>query len=260
MRNQRGPVPRLIGALHIARSWRHQSFVSKTSQGRASLRALAVLIAVTVTPFTGLLAWWSGASGASAGASTGSASQAVASQVIRAPIGYQTSTASGVTNGPVTPAAFDQWIGPGSSNSYGYVGGYDVTYNSTASSESIEVTLFSFHSHADAAAFRDVAMSLWGASSQAPARRTIRAISGSVVEVGSKAGSDGFYVTDAFAAKSDTVMIIEYANTTKPKPNGIPKVLTSVAVSQYSRIHRGYQDSQVHVAVAKATRTNGGYV
>jgi hypothetical protein len=64
--------------------------------------------------------------------------------------------------------------------------------------------------------------------------KTIRAIRGSVVEIGTKAGSDGFYLVDAFATKGNTAMIVEYANTSKP--NGIPKPLASAVASQYSRL------------------------
>ncbi|HXB37322.1 MAG TPA: hypothetical protein VNU75_06425 [Acidimicrobiales bacterium] len=203
----------------------------RRDQFRTGAGALLLVVAVTMAVFTGPLFMGSGTAGASAKTTT---TRSVTSRVIRAPIGYMESSGSGVTNGPVSSAAFDQWIGTGSSAAYGYVGGYDVTYNNTATNESIEVTLFSFHSHADAGAFGTVAPGGWGASSLAPVTKTIRAIRGSVVEIGTKAGSDGFYLVDAFATKGNTAMIVEYANTSKP--NGIPKPLASAVASQYSRL------------------------
>jgi hypothetical protein len=200
-------------------------------QFRTGAGALLLVVAFTMAVFTGPLFLGSATAGASTKIST---TRSVTSRVIRAPIGYMESSGSGVTNGPVSRAAFDQWIGTGSSAAYGYVGGYDVTYNNTATSESIEVTLFSFHSHADAAAFGSVAPGGWGASSLTPVTKTIRAIRGSVVEIGTKAGSDGFYLVDAIATKGDTAMIVEYANSSKP--NGIPKPLASAVASQYSRL------------------------
>jgi len=123
-------------------------------QFRTGAGALLLVVAFTMAVFTGPLFLGSATAGASTKITT---TRSVTSRVIRAPIGYMESSGSGVTNGPVSRAAFDQWIGTGSSAAYGYVGGYDVTYNNTATSESIEVTLFSFHSHADAEAFGSVA-------------------------------------------------------------------------------------------------------
>jgi hypothetical protein len=198
-----------------------------------SLRAPMTGIALGVAVLTvGVLDGWSAPSGASVATPTRSATLSVAPRVIHAPIGYEMSSGSGATNGPVSPAAFDSWIGQGSTAAFGYVSGDDVTYDNTATSESIEVTVFSFHSHADAAAFAAAAETGWGASSLAPEIKTIRAIRGSTVQVGTKAGSDGFYLVDAFAQKGDTVMLVEDANTVKPK--AVPPALKSAAVAQYA--------------------------
>ncbi len=205
---------------------------ARRGASRAALRAPVTAIAFGVAVLVGLLGGWSAAAGASVATSTRSATGSVTPRVIHAPIGYQIATGSGATNGPVTPAAFDSWIGTGSTAAYGYVGGYDVTYDNTATSESIEVTVFSFHSHPDAAAFTAAAMTGWGAASLAPETKAIRAIRGSTVQVATKAGSDGFYLVDAFAKKGDTVMIIEDANTVKP--DAVPPALKSAAVSQYA--------------------------
>ena len=181
---------------------------------RAPMTAIALGVAVLMV---GVLDGWSAPSGASVATPTRSATLSVAPRVIHAPIGYEMSSGSGATNGPVSPAAFDSWIGQGSTAAYGYVSGNDVTYDNTATNESIEVTVFSFRSHADAAAFASAAMTGWGAASLAPEVKTIRAIRGSTVQLATKAGSDGFYLVDAFARKGDKVMLVEDANTVKPK-------------------------------------------
>jgi hypothetical protein len=209
----------------------------RAPQRRVACRGTSARVAVfviSVSVLVGLLGVWSATSGASAKTSTRSTSRLSANGIIGAPIGYRESSGSGASNGPVTPAAFDNWIGTGSATSFGYSHGYDVTYDATATSESIEVTVFAFHSHADASAFEGAASAGWNATSLAPARKTIRAIAGSVVEIGSKAGSDGFYVADAFARKGSSLMIIEYANASKI--GGIPPALKASAVSQYERL------------------------
>jgi hypothetical protein len=190
-------------------------------------------IALGLAALGGALGGWSATAAAKITTSTRSETGSLTTRVISAPIGYEVSNQPGTTNGPITPAAFDTLVGAGSARSFGFVDGYDVNYDSTATSESIEVTLFSFHSPAGAAAFTTAAMTQWEASSLAPARKTIPAIRGSVVQVGTKA-FDGFYFVDAFAQKGATMMVIEYANTAKPRD--LPHGLESAAVSQYARL------------------------
>ena len=79
-----------------------------------------------------------------------------------------------------------------------------MTYDSTATNGSVEVTVFSIHTQAEASAFTAAAMTEWGTLGPRPARKRFPAIRGSVVEVGTKAGHDGFYVVDAFAIKEAT--------------------------------------------------------
>ena len=203
----------------------------RPGRGRIHPVAQVAAIAVGVAVFVGLLGGWSATSGADVTTPARSATL-VTTRVIHAPIGYEASTGSGATNGPVTPTDFDSWIGAGSATAFGYVRGYDVTYDCTATNESIEVTVFSFRTHAEAGAFTDTAVTEWGASSLDPVRKSIPAIHDSIVELGTKAGQDGFYLVDAFATKGDTMMVLEYANTAKP--TSVPHVLKSAAVSQYA--------------------------
>lgn len=201
--------------------------------GRTHSLGPVAAVALGAAVLAGLLGG-SAPAGAKSTTSTSSATRSESARVIHAPIGYELDTQPGFTNGPVSPAAFDTWVGAGSTTSFGFVDGYDVTYASTATNESIEVTLFRFHSPAGAAAFTNAAVTQWGASSLSPEGKTIRAIQGSTVQVGTKTGSDGFYLVDAFARKGDTMMVIEYANDSKP--NGVPRALKSAAVSQYARL------------------------
>jgi hypothetical protein len=60
-----------------------------------------------------------------------------------------------VHNGPMTAADFNRYLGGGDpAASLHFVRGYDVTYVSISTDDSIEVTLFQFATPADAAAFK----------------------------------------------------------------------------------------------------------
>ena len=168
---------------------------------------------------------------APAGASTShAAAPTLASEVIPAPIGYQVSSGTGGAPLSITPDLFDQAVGAGSTASYGFVNGYDITYDSTATSEALEVTLFRFHSSAEAKAFSLAEMSQSPAASLSPGHAKIHGIKASSVLVSTKAGSDGFYEVDAFAVNGSMVMFMEYSNTAAP--TSVPSILGSSAVSQ----------------------------
>ena len=201
---------------------------------RRHTRPPRAALALGVALLAGGLGTWPSAAGAAATVHKTVTVPSPTKEMIHATIGYLVSTRSGVTNGPVSPANFDTWTGTGSAAAFGYVGGDDVTYDSTATAESIEVTLFSFHSPAGAAAYEAVAETEWGASSQTPVRKTIRSIPDSTVEVSTTPTSDGFYPVDAFARKGDTFMVVEYTNT--PKPTGVPQPLAAASVAQYRRL------------------------
>ena len=177
---------------------------------------------------------WSATAGAGSTKDVTLVTRSGSVRVIPAPIGYAVDTQSGVTNGPISQSSFDAEVGSGSSTSFGFVKGYDITYLSTATNESVEVTVFAFHSKAGAAAFTKAAMTFWGASGLAPTNRTVRAVPGSTVQIATKAGSDSFYLVDAFARKGDYTLAVEDANTTKP--NGVPEQLKAAFISQYARL------------------------
>jgi uncharacterized RDD family membrane protein YckC len=75
--------------------------------------------------------------------------------VVPAPAGFALSQRADVHNGPMSAAGFNQWTGAGNlAASLHFVRGYDVTYDSNTSSDTIEVTLFQFATPADAANFK----------------------------------------------------------------------------------------------------------
>jgi hypothetical protein len=156
------------------------------------------------------------------------------SKVVAAPIGYMVDTQADSTHGPVTPAKFDQWIGAGSASTYHFTDGYDVTYGNTATSETIEVTLYTFASPADATAFLNALVQQAPATSLSPTTTSIASIPGSTVLTSTKAGSDSFYLTDVIAQKNDTVLFVEYANDSPP--NGMAPAFTSVVDAQYAKL------------------------
>lgn len=159
----------------------------------------------------------------------------IAAEVIAPPNGYTISTASGVTNGPITAAAFDQNVGAYAAVAFSYKDGYDVTFDSATTSESIEVTLFRLGSAKDASAFERILMQNIGTAKLSPTRSTIGSIPGSVVQAGTKAGSDGFFLVDALAQKGADLMVVEYSNLVAP--SGTPPVLASAASAQYARLN-----------------------
>jgi hypothetical protein len=137
-----------------------------------------------------------------------------------------------VVNGPISPTRFDSLVGTGTAASSGFVHGYDVTYNSIATNESVESTLLTFNTPADAAAFLPAIVDNAGASNLSPRKSTLAGIPGSILLTGTIAGSDNFYVTDVLARKGSTVMMIEYSNDAAPV--GLPDVVTRSALQQYS--------------------------
>src|SRR5262249_32242395 len=91
--------------------------------------------------------------GSTAPSSTSSSPQTTAPQAAEvgtlavppAPSGYEVSTSADVENGPVDPAGFDKGAGQvGLAKATGFTGGYDETYDSVSTSESIESHLMQF--------------------------------------------------------------------------------------------------------------------
>jgi hypothetical protein len=160
--------------------------------------------------------------------------QFVPSYVLPAPDGYALSTDSGVVNGPISPQDFDKTVGAGAASSTHFVRGYDVTYDSNSSDESIESTLLTFASAADASGFAPQVLGSVGAASLSPTRSSLSSIPGSVLLRGTRAGSDGYYVIDVVTQKGPTIMVVEYSNDSAPR--GVPDVLSTSASKQYALI------------------------
>jgi hypothetical protein len=158
-----------------------------------------------------------------------SSPSAVPSYVLPAPPGYAVGPGSGLV---ITSQDFNKAIGTGSATSTHFLHGYDITYESNATSESIESTLLTFASSADASGFLPQALEKAGAASLAPTRTSLSSIPGSVVLRSSKAGSDGFYLIDVIAPNGPTIMELEYASNLAP--TGIPDVLSTATAKQYA--------------------------
>src|SRR5207247_948774 len=74
-----------------------------------------------------------------------SGNSGLGAKVVPAPSGFALSQAADVHNGPVSAATFNQIMGGGNpAADLHFVRGYDVTYDSTSTSTSIEVFLFQF--------------------------------------------------------------------------------------------------------------------
>jgi hypothetical protein len=144
-------------------------------------------------------------------------------------------TSSGTTYGPITQSNFDHTVGAGAAQSTHFSQGYDITYGSNFTDESIESTLLTFASPADAAGFEPTAID--NVDAQSPSRSTLSSIPGSVLLTGTKADSDGFYEIDVVAVKGSTLMVVEYANDATPA--GVPDVLSSSAAEQYALLPPG---------------------
>jgi hypothetical protein len=137
-----------------------------------------------------------------------------------------------VVNGPITPQYFDKQAGAGAASSTHFLHGYDVTYDSNFTNESIESTLFTFATAADASGFEPPVLGNFGAANLSPTRSSLSSIPGSVVLTGTKAGSDGFYLIDVVVQKGPTIMVVQYSNDSPP--TGVPDVLSTSASKQFA--------------------------
>jgi hypothetical protein len=156
------------------------------------------------------------------------------SYVVPAPDGYRLNTGSGTHNGPIAPSDFDNIVGAGFAASTHFLHGYDVTYYSNSTHESIESTLFTFGSSADATGFEPHVLANAGAAYLSPTRSSLSSILGSVMLTGTKAGPDGFYLLDVIAVKGATLMEVEYAN--DARITDVPDVLSMSASLQYAHL------------------------
>ena len=172
---------------------------------------------------------------------TGTASSALtntdlASVVIPAPDGYAPSTASDVTNGPISASDFDKLAGTsGAAAQFDFVRGYEATYDSASSSDSIDISLGVFGSSESAASFVSDAVQaiLQGGADQAPAQSAFPSIPGAVEVDGTKVGSDGSFDHAVIATKGTTFMVLDY---TTDHVSTAPAVFNAWVTKQYSRL------------------------
>jgi hypothetical protein len=169
-----------------------------------------------------------GQQGSSPAATPAPSPAPLAQVLVPAPAGFEPSTASGVTNGPIDRAAFDKQLGSGSATTLHFVDGFDQTYDSTTGNDSVDVTLFDFASPADGAQF----LQSYGPSGQSQKESPFPGIAGAVEYTATHAASDGTYDHTVAATKGSRVMIVSYLNDAPAAPT----LLATLATQQYARL------------------------
>jgi hypothetical protein len=115
------------------------------------------------------------------------------------------------TNGPITPAQFDQNVGQkGAAEAFSLVAGYDEAYDGTLSSDGIEVLLFQFAMPVFADSFAAAEPTSGFITDLDHTQGTMPGIPGSLLVDSTKAGSDGYYVHQVLAQKGNYVFGLEY--------------------------------------------------
>jgi hypothetical protein len=138
------------------------------------------------------------------------------------------------TNGPITPAQFDQNLGEkGAAASFGLVGGYDQSYDGTLSSDGIGLLLFQFASSDGADSFAAGAPTSGFVTDLDHTQGTLPGIPGSLLVDSTKAGDDGYYVHQVLAKKGTYVFGLEY-HTEGPGP--LPTSVATFAAQQYAAL------------------------
>ncbi len=83
------------------------------------------------------------------------ADRPLSSQILPAPVGFSLSQRVEADNGTMTGADFDQFVSnPDAAASLQFVTGYELTYDSNQTSDSIQITLLQFATAADASRFQ----------------------------------------------------------------------------------------------------------
>ena len=157
------------------------------------------------------------------------------SSVLPAPNGYEVDS-DGTTNGPITPNEFDKLVGVGAAASTHFLSGYDITYGSNFTDETIESTYLTFPSPADASGFEPALVENRDIGQLSPVKGSFSSIPGSEVLSSTKADLDGFWLIDILAIKGSTLMMVEYANDPAAAPSSVPEVLSQSAIQQYERL------------------------
>jgi hypothetical protein len=194
--------------------------------------------AAAPAPTTAALAGVAPTTGPAPSASAAPHPTSLASMALPAPDGYATSTSPDASNGPITPAQFDQLTnGKGTASSLGFTNGYEVTYDSTDpnSSDYIDISVGTFSTDAAAKSIVPVfiASFLTSNADQSPAQHPYQGIAGAIELDGAKLGGDGFLDRVVVAAKGPAIMAFDFvADHTGPPPDTFP----AWVASQYARL------------------------
>ena len=153
----------------------------------------------------------------------------LAKVVLGSPKGFALSHQVGATNGPLTPAKFNQLMShpDGASNNNTFVDGYDVTYDSIAGSDSIDIMLVDFDNSDDANGF---------VQSFSPGDTTSSAgdptIAGGYDFNSTRANPDGGFDHGVIASKGSRVMVLDDLT---GNANPVPLIAT-MAAQQYANL------------------------
>jgi hypothetical protein len=138
------------------------------------------------------------------------------------------------TNGPITPAQFDQNVGQkGAAEAFSLVAGYDEAYDGTLSSDGIEVLLFQFAMPVFADSFAAAEPTSGFITDLDHTQGTMPGIPGSLLVDSTKAGSDGYYVHQVLAQKGIYVFELEYDTETA---GPLPTSVATFAAQQYAAL------------------------
>jgi hypothetical protein len=166
----------------------------------------------------------------------GAVSTGLGSVVISAPDGYAVSTSTDVTTGPITAADLDKMIGsPGLTTLLGLVRAYEMVYDSSSASDSIDIALGTPRSAAAATSFVSLAVKaeLDTFKDQAPVQQPFASIPGAVEVDGTKLTSDGSLDHEVIAAKGTTFMALDY---TTDHVGTAPTVFATWVAAQFARL------------------------
>lgn len=127
-------------------------------------------------------------------------------KIVPAPSGFALSQAADVHNGPMSAAGFNQLMGGGNpAASLHFVRGYEATYDSNSTSDSIEVFLFQFATPADATAFKAASLSV------APGKPKADLFIPGAEDYNSASSNQGMYDHGVIASKGNFVFVIDEA-------------------------------------------------
>ena len=146
---------------------------------------------------------------------------------------YEVSVRSDVHNGPSAPADFDRLTQvKGLAARSGFVAGYDVTFDTVDTSESVETSLLKFGSAAEATGFVNVLIKA-SAYGQLPRQQPYAEIPGAVEIDGTRATTDGFFDDVVIAQKGPMLMVIDYSN---DRRSALPRPITTLITRQYTNL------------------------